>query len=107
MIGALVIVFVFSVIHVVYPPVAGGDKIKHFLTYFLLCFLFYWNGFSLTSSLLLSISYGAFLEIVQYFIPYRECSLFDILANAGGAGLFCLLSLHKKLIKRYGVRNSL
>jgi len=96
LIGALLVVFVGSVIPVTIPSAAGEDKISHFLIYFLLCFLFYWNGFSLVLSLVFSICYGVFLEIVQFFLPFRTFSFLDILANSLGAGLFCLMRFSKK-----------
>lgn len=70
------------------------DKLLHFLIYFLLTFLFYWNGFSLKKSVIFSIGYGALMEVFQIPLPLRDFSLFDFLANCGGAfgfwGLFFL-----------------
>ena len=50
-------------------------------------------------ALILSISYGIFNEIYQYFIPEREYSFGDILANSMGVITFLVLIYvfqHKK-----------
>ena len=36
------------------------------------------------------LSYGLAIEIIQYFLPYRECSLFDLGADAAGLFLYRL-----------------
>jgi len=37
------------------------------------------------------IAYGLFLECAQYYVPGRFFSLWDILADAAGIGLYLLL----------------
>jgi VanZ family protein len=36
-------------------------------------------------------SYGVLLECIQYFLPYRNFSLLDMLADAAGIGIYILL----------------
>jgi VanZ family protein len=96
LIAFLIIIFFGSVAPVYGPAVRGLDKIQHFLTYFLLTFLFYWNGFSSVFSLLLTTGYGGAMEFVQYFVPYRQSSFADILANSLGAFLFFALVAFRK-----------
>lgn len=53
-------------------------------------------------ALILSISYGIFNEIYQYFIPEREFSFGDILANSLGIITFLILvyTFQNKKLKR-------
>lgn len=67
-----------------------NDKILHFTAFFFMAFLVhaaYPKLFSLTK-FTIPISYGAILEITQYFIPYRSASIGDFLADAGGTLCF-------------------
>ena len=89
------------------PPKSGveiqsNDKINHFVAYAVLSFC------SLTSAqgkrfwriLLLCIAYGIFMELAQGFVPGREQSLYDALANSLGVAIgwtiFRLLSGKKQ-----------
>ncbi len=83
-------ILVLSIIPVEYPSVEGGDKVSHFIAYFVLCFLFYLNRLSLGHAFIFSILYGASLEFIQYFLPYRSFSFLDMGANSLGAGIFVL-----------------
>ena len=78
----------------------GQDKVIHFVIYGIhtfLCLLTLCDGIlSLKSiqyflALILSVSYGIFNEIYQYFIPEREFSFGDILANSLGIITFLIL----------------
>jgi len=89
----------------------GQDKVMHFVvygihTFFCLLALCY-NLLSLKIiqyflALILSVSYGIFNEIYQYFIPEREFSLGDILANSLGiiTFLFLVYIFQNKKLKR-------
>ena len=80
------------------PPKSGveiqsNDKINHFVAYAVLSFC------SLTSAqgkrfwriLLLCIAYGIFMEFAQGFVPGREQSMLDALANTLGVGIGWLM----------------
>jgi len=78
----------------------GQDKVMHFVIYGIytfLCLLTLCDRIpSLKSiqyflALILSFSYGIFNEIYQYFIPEREFSFGDILANSLGIITFLIL----------------
>jgi len=78
----------------------GQDKVMHFVVYgihTILCLLtLYDKILSLKFiqyflALILSVSYGLFNEIYQYFIPEREFSFGDILANSLGVITFLIL----------------
>jgi VanZ family protein len=71
------------------------DTLLHFLEFALLAAMVYksfmhsskmriaWQDAVVT--LLIVVPYGAALELYQWCIPYRECSLLDFLANCAGA----------------------
>ena len=78
----------------------GQDKVMHFVIYGIhtfLCLLTLCDKILLLKfiqyflALILSVSYGIFNEIYQYFIPEREFSLGDILANSLGIITFLIL----------------
>jgi VanZ family protein len=85
-------------------PVSGpdtdlpADKIVHFLLYGLTSILLFryltkkTNGSgAFYKAVAISSIYGAAMEVVQYFLPYRSFSIGDIAANAAGAFLVCLI----------------
>ena len=69
------------------------DKWVHVCEYLLLAWLLwqasYLSGFSFLKtaavSILLPAVYGALIECIQYFIPYRSADVMDALANSIGA----------------------
>ncbi|MGB6371297.1 MAG: VanZ family protein [Atribacterota bacterium] len=78
----------------------GQDKVIHFLTYGIYAFLclaalsdkiLFLKLFHYFLALAFSVSYGMFNEIYQYFIPEREFSLGDVLANSLGVITFLIL----------------
>ena len=76
-------------------PVAKdiNDKINHIAAFYVLSLLvdFSWpkTGFRFSKVLWL-LGYGLAIEIVQYFLPHRAFSLFDVGADAVGLLLFWL-----------------
>ena len=78
----------------------GQDKVIHFVIYGIhtfLCLLTLCDKILLLKfiqyflALIFSVSYGIFNEIYQYFIPEREFSFGDILANSLGVITFLIL----------------
>jgi len=78
----------------------GQDKVMHFFTYGIYAFLclialsdkiLIFKLFHYFLALSLSVSYGIFNEIYQCFIPEREFSPGDILANSLGIITFLIL----------------
>lgn len=99
----LAMVFILSV----YPSLVASslpyaDKVVHFIIYAITCWLFFSilrkrKPFSkaIIASILLSAGYGLLMEVVQIFVPTREFSAFDFVANTLGAisaGVFIILS---------------
>ncbi|MBI1836928.1 MAG: VanZ family protein [Flavobacteriia bacterium] len=74
-----------------------NDKVGHFLAYASLSFnllLLCKNGIQTIYALLFSISYGLFMEFCQGFIPSRDPSLYDMIANSTGVLIgFILMKL--------------
>ena len=71
------------------------DKIVHFVLYGVTAVMLYRilrARYSAKRSVLYSISasafYGALLECVQFFLPYRSFSMADMAANTLGAAVF-------------------
>jgi VanZ family protein len=64
-----------------------NDKVSHFLAFYGLAFLvdfsFPRSRFGISKVLFL-ISYGLIIECIQYFIPYRMFSLYDLAADCIG-----------------------
>jgi len=69
------------------PPVSVNDKLAHALAFYGLALLtdfsFRSRGLDLNKALPL-LGYGLLIEIVQYFIPYRDFSLLDLGADLLG-----------------------
>ncbi|HHH51134.1 MAG TPA: VanZ family protein [Campylobacterales bacterium] len=84
--------------------VDNADKIKHFTAFFVLSFLL--NRASSTivhrlrnmGALLL---FGISIEIVQLFLPARESSIEDVIADSVGILVFQLLLSIFRLLKHY------
>jgi len=85
-------------------PVSGpkadlpADKIAHFVMYGLtsiFVFRIIANKTTGKRAFYLSVAiaalYGAVMEVVQYFLPYRSFSFGDMAANTFGAFLACIL----------------
>ena len=98
------VIWSFLVLAVSVMPVSGPktdlpvDKIAHFTLYGLTSILLFRYFISKTSSgnaflkaVAVASIYGAAMEVVQYFLPYRSFSLGDMAANAAGAFLACLI----------------
>lgn len=87
-----------------YGNLLSNDKILHFITFFYLTFIclsLRRNIIKSTQVVLLIFLYGLLIELLQYFIPSRQCSLSDILANSIGclAGMIFYHSIRYMLIR--------
>ena len=96
-----IIVFIGITILSLLPP-KSGMEINHFIAYatFAFCGLSAYRGSKIGRFLLFFVGYGLFLEWMQGFVPGREQSLLDALANTLGVGIgwtiFRLLSIKKQ-----------
>ena len=95
------------------PSTPGGDKTAHLAAYAIMAALFaraFWFGTAWTPRSLfiaaasVSIGYGAFDELHQYFVPGRFASIGDWVADAAGAVLgtlaFYLLARFTTWVRR-------
>jgi VanZ family protein len=73
-------------------PIAGemNDKVNHVMAFFMLALLvdLSFPAWTLRTKVLILLAYGLSIEITQYFLPYRSCSLFDLGADAVGLALY-------------------
>lgn len=81
-----------------------SDKIIHCVGYLLLmlsCDLAYWPGRKLVGKILFLLGFSITIEIFQHFIPHRQFSGLDILANLTGLtwGLLIIVYLIPKVGK--------
>ena len=89
------------------PKIPGMDKIFHFIVYAALSSAIFGSiikgknnhNKALFISIFLAVLYGLSDEFHQSFVPGRECSLLDLLADFLGATFGTAISL-KTLIKR-------
>ncbi len=73
------------------PSTPSSDKMNHFLAFLLFAVLLRLSfKFGYWATFLFSVFYGSFIEIVQYFLPYRSAEYADLVADAFGAlcGMF-------------------
>ena len=93
------LIFVLSVISVSGPKTdMPVDKVAHFIIYGMTAIFFYrylrpktMKAKAGVESVAIASVYGAAMEVVQYFLPYRSFSLGDMAANTIGALAFCLI----------------
>jgi VanZ family protein len=82
------------------------DKIAHFVLYGVTSVLLFRYLARKTNSrnafykaVALASIYGAAMEVMQYFLPYRSFSIGDMAANTAGAFLVCLIYKKSATIK--------
>ena len=73
-------------------PIILNDKVVHFLSYFALMLALDFSCMSgryLLVKIILILSYSIAIEFAQSFIPSRDMSAYDVLANALGVMCAC------------------
>ena len=96
---SLLIVFILSTINANDIPKFNSlsmlsDKLVHILIYTYLCYLGLICKFKI-SNLILAFYiflFGAFIEVIHYFHPYRYFEYFDLLANLFGVTIALLIN---------------
>lgn len=70
-----------------------NDKVLHATTFMILFFLMEGAHGNLKRAVMSAylMAYGASIETIQFFLPYREFSLLDIAANATGLCAYYLI----------------
>ena len=90
-------------------PVAENinDKANHLLAFGALAllgdFAFPASKFGLKKFLWL-LAYGVLIEFIQYFLPYREASLFDVLADTAGLAMYWMFYRFLRFFPLLGLR---
>jgi VanZ family protein len=110
---SLVFVFLGITILSLLPPKSGvelgeHDKINHFIAYSVLSLNFGIVVANFRKHLIgvpLLIAYGLLMEFMQGFVPGREPSLLDALANSGGVILGFVFLSFLTMIKKYNNNN--
>lgn len=91
----------------VIPDIFAADKVVHLFAYFTLMLALdfsYRPGHSLVWKAMAIIIYSAMMEVAQGYVPGRDSSMWDIIANISGV-LFYLLCV--PLLKRQKVYEKL
>ncbi len=103
-VGLLILLFIIS--YIAFTPMenttldTGFDKINHLIAFFVLslfCQFSFPQKTVLYTTFLPLLSYAFFIEIVQYYLPYRTFSLLDVVADVFAVIAYLILS--KLLIK--------
>ena len=78
--------------HLPLPPIHGTDKIIHATVYFILAILLYFSFFKsglrkylLLISVIFAVIYGISDEFHQFYVPGRDASIGDLIADSFGA----------------------
>ena len=100
------LVLILSVINIGVLPktdVPSADKIVHAIMYFSIAGMLMLNQTSyfrnkitkaqLYFAFLFSVSFGILMEIIQFFLPWRSGSIYDLIANALGAVIAIIIML--------------
>ena len=82
----------------------GGDKVSHFLTYFILgivCYSSYKNDNSFRIIIIFLIFFSLFMELIHIIIPNRFYENFDLLMNFLGLVIGVNILRINRLFKRF------
>lgn len=83
------------------------DKIKHLIAFFTLSFLLNRSSSSVEKRLRnmgALLLFGIFIEFVQYFVPDRQSSINDVIADFMGILLFQLSYFSLKFIQEFRIK---
>ena len=92
LLAALAVVTLLATTQMNYPVVENmNDKANHILAFYVLGFLadfsFPRKNFGFTKVLPL-LGFGLLIEVIQYFLPYRSFSLYDLVADTAGLAVY-------------------
>ncbi len=94
LIFSLVAITYLAIVKIEFPAAEDiNDKFSHFVAFYFLAFVFDFSfprmDFDIRKVLLLLV-YGFILELVQYNLPHREFSVFDLAADGTGVLVYWL-----------------
>jgi VanZ family protein len=89
---ALIAITHLATTRIQYPVVENiNDKLNHILAFYVLALLvdfsFPQDKF-VVSKVLALLGFGLLIEVIQYFLPYRTFSLYDLAADGGGLTVY-------------------
>jgi len=92
LLAAVAVVMHLATTQINYPVVENmNDKANHILAFYVLGFLadfsFPRNNFGFTKVLSL-LGFGLSIEVIQYFLPFRSFSLYDLVADTVGLAVY-------------------
>jgi len=92
LVAAVAVVMHLATTKINYPVVENmNDKVNHILAFYVLGLLadfsFPRKKFGLSKVLSL-LGFGLLIEVIQYFLPYRTFSLYDLGADAAGLAVY-------------------
>lgn len=89
----LIIILISAIIPPSNIPSSIDDKIVHAVGFMGVALLYAWayKKEKWWKNIIYGLAFGIFIEIIQYFIPYRSFELFDIIADGVGLILGVLL----------------
>ncbi len=90
-------------------PVQVWDKLKHAAAFFVLSALLVpaFPRFTLAKRCVAALAFGALIELVQYFLPYRSASGLDLLADGVGILAFEIAYwVSRKMKNLFGMHHS-
>ena len=95
--------YIAIIMYLSFAPVSyvgsDSDKVNHILAFivFAVLFEFTYRLNKILFCVAAGLVFGVFIEFVQYFLPYRSCDFFDVLADISGIliGFFIVIYLKK------------
>jgi len=92
LLASLAVVMHLATTKINYPVIENmNDKVNHIFAFYVLGFLadfsFPRNKLGLSKVLPL-LGFGLLIEVIQYFLPYRTFSLYDLAADAAGLAVY-------------------
>jgi VanZ family protein len=92
LLASLAVVMHLATTKINYPVIENmNDKVNHIFAFYVLGFLadfsFPRNKLGLSKVLPL-LGFGLLIEVIQYFLPYRSFSLYDLAADAAGLAAY-------------------
>ena len=76
-----------------------SDKILHFLAFLVLSLTLY-NAFKNIFLLFILFFYAVISEVIQYYLPYREMELMDVISNFLGIFVFLFFIFFLKTLEK-------
>ena len=77
---------------------SDSDKVNHILAFivFAVLFEYVYRLNKIHISIITGLVFGVFIEFVQYFLPYRSCDFFDVLADISGILIGFFIGIYLK-----------